>query len=181
MSAECPVCRSEGWEAQARILVSLREKHVVATLNVLTGGLLARDEASLSEVAWRSLEASDGDLASVSSLPPLSSMSHVRAKVYGRELDAHAVATVVQDIVAGRYSGIELSAFVTACAAHGLDRGETVELTRAMIAVGERMHWDSYPVVDKHSVGGLPGNRTTPIVCLFSDELATKPSLQKVG
>jgi thymidine phosphorylase len=33
-----------------------------------------------------------------------------------------------------------------------------------MIEVGDRLSWDSDIVVDKHSVGGLPGNRTTPIV-----------------
>jgi thymidine phosphorylase len=33
-----------------------------------------------------------------------------------------------------------------------------------MVAVGERLKWDASPVVDKHCVGGLPGNRTTPIV-----------------
>src|SRR5207237_10327671 len=30
--------------------------------------------------------------------------------------------------------------------------------------VGERITWDKVPIVDKHSVGGLPGNRTTPII-----------------
>ena len=33
-----------------------------------------------------------------------------------------------------------------------------------MVDVGETLSWNAYPVVDKHSVGGLPGNRTTPIV-----------------
>lgn len=33
-----------------------------------------------------------------------------------------------------------------------------------MVEVGERLRWDSQIVVDKHCIGGLPGNRTTPIV-----------------
>src|SRR3546814_2747733 len=33
-----------------------------------------------------------------------------------------------------------------------------------MIAVGERLSWNAPVVVDKHCVGGLPGNRTTPLV-----------------
>jgi thymidine phosphorylase len=45
-----------------------------------------------------------------------------------------------------------------------LDRSETVALTRAMVEVGERLSWPRMPIVDKHSVGGLPGNRTTPII-----------------
>jgi len=41
---------------------------------------------------------------------------------------------------------------------------ETVDLTRAMVRSGERLCWDREVVADKHCVGGLPGNRTTPIV-----------------
>ena len=33
-----------------------------------------------------------------------------------------------------------------------------------MISVGERLDWGLGPVLDKHCVGGLPGNRTTPVV-----------------
>ncbi|CAM5536204.1 hypothetical protein [Rhodanobacter lindaniclasticus] len=33
-----------------------------------------------------------------------------------------------------------------------------------MIAVGQRLDWGDGPALDKHCVGGLPGNRTTPIV-----------------
>src|SRR3546814_17784210 len=40
----------------------------------------------------------------------------------------------------------------------------TISLTRAMVDVGERLQWPGTVLVDKHSVGGLPGNRTTPII-----------------
>jgi thymidine phosphorylase len=33
-----------------------------------------------------------------------------------------------------------------------------------MIKVGDRLQWPTTPIADKHSIGGLPGNRTTPIV-----------------
>jgi thymidine phosphorylase len=33
-----------------------------------------------------------------------------------------------------------------------------------MVDAGERIAWDRVPILDKHSVGGLPGNRTTPII-----------------
>ncbi len=41
---------------------------------------------------------------------------------------------------------------------------EVVGLTRGMVQVGECVTWDRSVVADKHGVGGLPGNRTTPIV-----------------
>jgi len=77
----------------------------------------------------------------------------------------------VRDITAGRYADIQLSAFITACTGNRLDLAETAALTRAMIDTGERLVWEREQVVDKHCVGGLPGNRTTlivvPIVAAF--------------
>ncbi|MEW5918160.1 MAG: thymidine phosphorylase family protein [Gemmatimonadota bacterium] len=164
MSAECPVCKSEGWEALARVRVAHGNHSIIATLNVVTSGLLAPDEAALSDAAWRALGAAEGDTVTLSHTEPVSSLGSVRAKVYGQRLDAAAFSAIMRDIVAGRYSSIHLSAFVTACAGGRLDMDETIALTRAMIDVGDRLSWPQQRVVDKHSVGGLPGNRTTIIV-----------------
>jgi thymidine phosphorylase len=88
----------------------------------------------------------------------------VRAKIHGQRLDAPALAAVVTDIAAGYYSDLHLAAFLTACAGDRLDRQEICDLTRAMIGSGERLQWARQLVIDKHSVGGLPGNRTTLLV-----------------
>jgi len=39
-----------------------------------------------------------------------------------------------------------------------------IRLTRAMVTTGSRLDWGDQPIADKHCIGGLPGNRTTPIV-----------------
>jgi thymidine phosphorylase len=171
MRHDCDVCRSEGFAAAARVEVRLGDRSVIATLHVVAGDLLRPGEASLSEAAWRRLAARDGDRVAVAHPAPLESLSFVRAKVYGRTLDHAAMTAVVGDVVAGRYADIHLASFITACAASRLDRSEMVALTRAMVEVGERMRWPGVPIVDKHSIGGLPGNRTTigvvPIVAAF--------------
>jgi thymidine phosphorylase len=130
----------------------------------VSGNWLGVDEAGLSQVAWNRLALSEGDLIAVSHPPPLRSMSKVRGKIYGKRFSADDLQEIVSDIVAERYSGVQLSSFVTACSALPLDFEETVDLTRAMVDAGDRLEWGRHPVVDKHSVGGLPGNRTTPIV-----------------
>jgi len=164
MRKDCPVCRSEGFAAQARVRLTRGERSVIATLYQVTGDLISHDEAGLSESAWQRLDLSDGETIAVSHPRPLESLSLVRGKVYGRPLDATALEKIVTDIVAGRYSDIHLASFITACSARPLDHEETVALTRAMTDAGDRLSWDVQPVVDKHCVGGLPGNRTTPIV-----------------
>lgn len=158
------VCRSEGWEAQSRVQVTNNGHSIVATLNVTTDGLLAADEASLSEIAWHLLGAKKGDLVHVSHPPPVESLSQLRAKVYGERLSLPALEGIVRDIVAGRYADIDLAAFVTAFAGASPDVAEMTSLTKAMIDSGDRLYWGRTPVVDKHCVGGLPGNRTSMIV-----------------
>jgi thymidine phosphorylase len=164
MARSSPVCRSEGWGAQSRVLVALNGRSIVATLNVTTNGLLAPDEASLSEAAWLALGATNGDLVRLSHAGPVDSLSALRAKVYGEKLSEQAIQSIIRDIVAGRYADIELAAFVTAFAREKVDVDEATALTRAMVDTGDRLYWGRSPIVDKHCVGGLPGNRTSMIV-----------------
>src|SRR5688572_25136650 len=164
MRADCAVCRSEGFDAHSRVTARLNGRSIIATLNIVSSGLLQADEAGLSESAWKLLDAREGDRVSLSHPEPVDSLSHVRAKVYGARLDEGAIHSIIKDVAARRYSDIHLSAFITACAGDRLDARETIAITRAMVAVGEQISWGRAPILDKHSVGGLPGNRTTPII-----------------
>jgi thymidine phosphorylase len=164
MHRDCPICHSEGFEAQSRVEVMVGGQSVVATLNVVHDGFLAPDEAGLSEAAWRLLGHQAGEDVTLRHPAPLESLGHVRAKVYGRRLTDAAIHAVISDVARGRYSDLQLAAFVTACAGDRLDAGETVALTRAMVDVGERIDWGAGRVMDKHCVGGLPGNRTTMLI-----------------
>lgn len=165
MRKDCPVCASEGFEALTRIRVSKGERVIVASLNVLMdGALLGTEEVSLSESAFQALGVEEGDLVNVSHLPPIESMSDVRSKVYGHRLSREQLDRIIKDVVGGNYSNVEIAAFVTACAGDRMDREEVVHLTRAMVEAGQRSTWPFPKVYDKHSIGGLPGNRTTPIV-----------------
>jgi thymidine phosphorylase len=164
MRADSPVCHSEGHAPRSQVLLMAHGREVTATLYQITNDLLGADEAGLSEAAWEHLGVDDGDAILVRHPPPLTSMSSVRRRICGKRLDAAAMTGIIADVVGGRYSDVHLSAFLTACSALPLDREEVVHLTRAMVGAGDRLTWDSPMVIDKHSVGGLPGNRTTPIV-----------------
>jgi len=164
MNRDCPIFRSEGFEARARVKVSLDRRQIIATLHVVSETLLAVDEGGLSEFAWRALGATEGAHVRVSHPEPVESVSRLRAKVYGARLDAADMQAIIRDVTAGLYSDLQLAAFVTATAGDGLDEAETIALTQAMLDVGERIRWNFTVVADKHSVGGLPGNRTTPLV-----------------
>lgn len=161
---DCDLCRSEGFASHARVQVESHNGLVIATLQFVTSGIIHRDEAGLSEAAWQRLGLQDGDTVLITYAPALESLSYVRAKIYGKRLGKDALRMIVDDIVAGRYSDVHLAAFVTACAGNALDVDEIASLTDAMVRAGRRLDWGRTPIADKHSVGGLPGNRTTPIV-----------------
>jgi thymidine phosphorylase len=164
MRVDCPVCRSQGFSAQSRIEVRAHGRSILATLNLVVGDLLGPDEAGLSEAAWRLLGVVEGSILEFRHPEPLASLSDLRAKLFGRRLDEDAMMRIITDIAAGRYSDLHLAAFIAAGAGANMDLGETIALTTAMVRVGTRLAWPGGPIVDKHCVGGLPGNRTTPIV-----------------
>jgi thymidine phosphorylase len=164
MHRDCPVCRAEGFTALTRVRVRCGDRELIATLNVVTDHRFGMDEARLSEAAWRALAPVAGALGEFSHAEPPSSAPALRAKVFGQRLAEVDFLGLMHDTVDNRLSDIELAAFVTACAGERLDHGETLALTRAMVQVGQTLDWGGGTVLDKHCVGGLPGNRTTPIV-----------------
>jgi thymidine phosphorylase len=164
MHRNCPICRSEGFGVHSRIEIHIGSKSVVATLHVVDGDIIGTDEISLSESAWRLLGAREGQDAVVSHPQPSKAEGLLRAKVMGRRLAAQEFATLIADLVHGQLSDLHLAALVTACAGDRLDIDETLHLTRAMINAGDQLRWREALVCDKHCVGGLPGNRTTPIM-----------------
>lgn len=164
MRVDCEICRSEGFEAQTRVEIEWEGRTVIATVHHVTADWLGHGEAGLSEPAWRALGLSGGEMLAIRHPPVLESERHIRGKTYGAPLDYEKLKVIMQDVAAGRLSDLHLASFVTACAGGRMSRDETVALTRAMIDVGERLSWQFSPVMDKHCVGGLPGNRTTPLV-----------------
>lgn len=164
MRKDCHICKSEGFEAHNRVLVTVKGNSIIATLYIITNGILEDGNAGLSDSAWDYLDAQDGDEISFAHVQPVNSMRSIRSKMYGKRLKNDALRNIIIDIVNGQYSNIELAAFITACAGDNLNLKEIIGLTKAMVNVGQQMTWDQNIVVDKHCVGGLPGNRTTPIV-----------------
>lgn len=164
MREDCHICRSEGYTALTRVVVTAKERSIVATLNAVYSELIHHDEAGLSKEAMIRLDVKEGDEINISHLHHIKSLSKVRSKIYGNALDESSYFEIISDIVAGKYSNIELSAFVAVCADDNLSVSEIISLTKAMINTGLKLKWNKSIVLDKHCAGGLPGNRTSPIV-----------------
>ena len=74
------------------------------------------------------------------------------------------IKMLVNDIVEENLSDIELSAFITSTYIHGMTDDEVEWLTRAMIDSGDQIEFDIHPIMDKHSIGGVPGNKISLLV-----------------
>ena len=164
LHADCFICRSEGFSALTQVLVTYNNRSLRAIINMVQSDILKRCEASLSESAWQKLGVKNGDYINLSHLTPVTSLAYVRSKIHGNTLSEQEFHAILSDIVSGKYSNIHLASFITACANNNLSTTEIVSLTKAMVETGEQLHWDYPLIVDKHCVGGIPGNRTTPIV-----------------
>ena len=164
MRSDSHICKSEGFDAQTRVRVTLKDASIVATLNTIETNLLRHNEASLSEYAWNLLSAKEGEQISISHPKPLDSLSYIRSKIYGHELKEEETKHIIEDMVSGQLSDINIAMYIAASAGDKLSKREVLDLTRAMVDSGQRLTWDAPCIVDKHCVGGLPGNRTTPII-----------------
>jgi thymidine phosphorylase len=159
------ICISEGFEALNRVRVRNGGRSIVAGIQVLTtDNILKQGETGLSNEAAQSLHVKEGDSLLISHLDQIDSLAHIRSKIYGNNLSDDQFQDIITDIVQGKYANVHLSAFITACAGDSLTTDEIHGLTQAMVNAGQRMQWQHRIIADKHCVGGLPGNRTTPIV-----------------
>ena len=128
MRTDCHVCGSEGFFAQARVLLSFDTKEVVATLHQVESDLLGEHQVGLSEIAWARLGVAEDDEIHVSHAPAVASLASVRSRIYGHRIASAAFPAIISDIVKGQYSDVHLASFITACAALPLDKTETVAL-----------------------------------------------------
>jgi thymidine phosphorylase len=90
---DCPVCRSEGFSAHARVRVEAGNRRIIATLYQIDSDLLSPGEAALSESAWHRLAVEDGDEIHLSHPQPLNSLGLVRGRIFGQPLSRPACRT----------------------------------------------------------------------------------------
>lgn len=162
---DCAVVRAEGFQALSKVEIKANGNRILATVNVVDdASIVGCGELGVSEDAFAVLGVADGHPAVVSQAEPPDSIPALFRKINGERLGREDFEAIVRDVAQRRYSKIELTAFVVACNRSELDREEVYFLTEAMVATGRRLDWHESLVVDKHCIGGIPGNRTSMLV-----------------
>lgn len=161
----CPLYLTEGFKALAKIEIRANGRSILATLNIVDDeAIVDRQEVGLSEPAFARFGVAAGTPVQVEHATPPASLPALRRKIAGERLERSDYEALMRDVALHRYSAIELAAFVVSTGHFDLDREEVVFLTDAMVAAGRRLDWRERPVVDKHSIGGIAGNRTSMLI-----------------
>ena len=87
----------------------------------------------------------------------------VRKKLLGKNLSYQEIYAVMDEIAHQRMGDILTAYFAAAGFSKGFTNREIYYLTKAMVETGDQLHFKGI-VADKHSIGGMPGTRTTLII-----------------
>jgi thymidine phosphorylase len=156
--------RPEVFRGFSRVELRCNSKILLATLLITDDdALVGSGSIGLSEPAFRRFAEPEGSLVTVTPAPPPDSLESVRGKIQGRILTAAEIDRIVDDLTHYRYSDMEIAAFLISSASF-MTTDELLALVSSMARAGTQLRWDKPIVVDKHCIGGIPGNRTSMIV-----------------
>jgi AMP phosphorylase len=151
-----------GIHSSDRVEITYKQQNVIAIANVATD--FPKKTLGIYEEVQQKLKAKEGETVQVRPAERPESLAYVRNKILGRRLGAPEIKTIIEDVVERHLSDIELASFVTSLYIRGTSMDEVEALTKAMIETGQTIDFGKKPILDKHSIGGVPGDKTTILV-----------------
>ncbi|MGB9675450.1 MAG: AMP phosphorylase [Candidatus Nanoarchaeia archaeon] len=145
---------------RARIMAE--NEYCVVIVNI--SHRIGENEIGIYEEVQKQLDLSDGQPVTIIPEERPASIAQIKKKLDGLELSRDEFFELVADITDNRLTHTEISAFVSAIYTKGLSLEETEYLTRAMAESGQILNLGVKPVLDIHSIGGVPGNRITMVI-----------------
>ena len=121
---------------------------------------VSRGEIGLFREVWQQKHIRDGEIIEVEFIHRPPSVEAIKKKLLGKPLTYNELYSIVSDIVKGRLGDIETTYFVATGFSQPWSIKELCWLAQAMADTGEKVKLAG-TVIDIHSIGGMPGNRTT--------------------
>ncbi|MBD3210155.1 AMP phosphorylase [Candidatus Micrarchaeota archaeon] len=146
-----------------RTKLNFDSKSDVAIVDV-SGELIRPGEVGIYNDIADEFNLQNGDTVHIEHLDRPESITHIKKKLDKGTLREKEVKTIVTDIMKDRLSDVETSAWITAAYINGLSDEEIVALAHATVESGDRLDLGKKPVLDKHCIGGVAGNRTTMLI-----------------
>ncbi|HEX5379496.1 MAG TPA: thymidine phosphorylase family protein, partial [Phenylobacterium sp.] len=164
LSRDCSALRPERMLGQRKVEIRAGDRSLLASPIICDDpAMIGPGEIGITEPLRHRLGVLVGASVAIAPARAEPSLDLMRAKVAGETLDQADYDLIARDLANHRWSDMEIAAFLIACAG-SMTPEETILLTRGMVSAGRRLNWDGRLVVDKHCIGGIPGNRTSLIV-----------------
>lgn len=91
------------------------------------------------------------------------SVDYIRKKLDGKTLKGEEIRAIIEDISRGNLTDVEIAAYACATYTYDMNTDEIVACIEAMVDSGDKIAFERGPVLDVHSIGGVPGNKYAPI------------------
>jgi len=151
-----------GIHSSDRVEIKYKQQNIVAIANVATD--FPKKTLGIYEEVQHKLKVQEGEMVQVRPAERPKSLGYIRNKLLGRRLLAQEIKIIVMDVVERHLSDVELASFVTSLYIRGTSMDEAEALTKAMVETGRTIDFGKHPILDKHSIGGVPGDKTTILV-----------------
>jgi AMP phosphorylase len=130
----------------------------------LTNELVKPGEIGIFENVAKQLGVKNNDVVKVQLVLRPETLGYIKEKIEGKPLSKEKIEKIIADVMTNKLSSAELSSFMTACYIRGMNDEEIVGLTESIVRSGKTLNINRSPIVDKHCIGGVAGNRTTMII-----------------
>lgn len=145
-----------------KLRLKWNSKKTVVTAN-FTSTKVGEGEIGLFKEIWQHYNIHSNETIEISLIERPDSVESIKKKILGKELNYSEMYSIVKDIADYVLGDIEITYFVASGFARKFSNKELYYLTKSIAETGDMLKLPGR-VVDKHSIGGLPGNRTTMIV-----------------
>lgn len=143
--------------------LSRKSKEFFTVVNIAKN-MLKKDQIGVSSEVKKELSLKSGQKIDVSLASLPKSLIYIKKKSGGLSLSRKEIKAIINDVVTNSLSEAEIALFISAMHKKGMDMQETIYLIKSIRESGSSLNLKNRFIVDKHSIGGIPGNRTTPIV-----------------
>ncbi|WGM89232.1 MAG: AMP phosphorylase [Candidatus Bathyarchaeota archaeon] len=151
-----------GIHSSDRVKITYKNKKTIAIANVATN--FPEKTVGIYEEVQEKLKIKENETVTIKPAERPESLGFIRKKIMGRKLRHEEIKSIIVDVVERHLSDVELASFVTSLHIRGSSIEEIEGLTKAMIETGKTINFGKTPILDKHSIGGVPGDKTTILV-----------------
>ena len=146
-----------------RVLIKYKSKKITAVIDI-SSKIADENEIVLSSEILFYLGLKGKEFVDVDIAKKPRAVQIINKKLGCKTLSEPEINQIIKSVVDNSLTEIEIAFFISAIYKCGMKSEEIVALTRSMFETGKKLKFPGKIVVDKHSIGGIAGNRTTPIV-----------------